>query len=48
MLIQEAELVADRLNRLEATRAALLQMAVGSLLSKDVGEQFRKVLDDLN
>lgn len=43
----EAQLVIERLNSLEVTRATLLQLAVSSVLSKEAGEEFRKALDSL-
>lgn len=48
LLSEEAEIVIARLNKAEATRAGLLKMAVGSLLSEEVGRKFREVLDGLN
>ena len=44
LLGQEAELVVERLNRLEATRTALLQMAVGSVLSEKVHKGLSEML----
>jgi hypothetical protein len=44
MVWDEARLVVEHLNRLEATRALLLQMAVSSVLSEQAGEEFTKVI----
>lgn len=48
LLAQEADLVVDRLNREEATRTALLRMAVGSMLSEDVGKALTKTLKTMS
>jgi hypothetical protein len=44
----EASLVVERLNGLEATRAILVQMAVSSVLSKEAGAEFSKAIKRLN
>lgn len=46
--MDEALLVMQRINRLEATRALLLQMAVSSVLSNEAGAEFQKILGRLN
>lgn len=40
----EAQLVVDRLNGLEATRALLTQMAVAALFSKEGAKTFQKMI----
>lgn len=47
MLWVESQLVVDRLNNSEVTRAVLLQLAVGSLLSKKTGVEFKKTIKRL-
>jgi hypothetical protein len=47
MVSDEADLVAQRANVAEATRAVLLQMAVSSVLSKQADEQFQEVIKRL-
>jgi hypothetical protein len=42
MVFDEAQLVVERLNRAEATRAVLLQMAVSAVLTKEAGEKFNE------
>lgn len=44
MVWDETNLVVDRLNGQEATRAVLLQMAVSSVLSKEAGKKFDKMI----
>lgn len=46
-VFEEARLVVERLNGLEATRAVLTQMAVASLLSKDAGTGFKNLIASL-
>lgn len=41
---EEAQLVIERLNGLEATRALLTQMAVASLFSKDGQKTFQSII----
>jgi hypothetical protein len=47
MVWVEAELVAERENRRIATEAVLTQMAVSSVISKQAGKEFRKVIKRL-
>jgi len=47
MVYVEAEYVVERIDREEASRAVLLQMAVSSILSKKAGEVFRKKIKDM-
>jgi hypothetical protein len=47
MVFVEAEFVVERLDREEASRAVLLQMAVSSMLSKKAGEAFRKKIKEM-
>lgn len=47
LLWVESQLVVERLNQQEATRATLLQLAVGSILSKKTGAEFKKTLKEL-
>ena len=47
MVWDEAMLVVERMNREAASNTALLQMAAGSLLSKDAGRQLKKTLKEL-
>lgn len=47
MVSDEASLVAERLNRLEATRAILVQMAISSVLTKEGGKVFQKTVKEL-
>lgn len=47
MVWDEASLVTERLNGLEATRAILLQMAVSSVLSKKAGQEFKRAVKRL-
>jgi hypothetical protein len=48
MVWDEARLVERNVNRLEATRATLLQMAVSSVLSEEAGKEFKKVIERLS
>jgi hypothetical protein len=48
MLLDEHNLVLERLNGLEVTRATLLRLAVSSVLSKKAGEQFDKTVAGLS
>jgi hypothetical protein len=43
----EALLVVQRINILEATRATLLQMAVSSVISAESGKGFQKLLAEM-
>jgi len=43
-VFEEAELVVERINGLEATRAVLLQMAVASILSKKAAKGFQEAI----
>jgi hypothetical protein len=43
----EARLVAERLNGLEATRASLLKLAVSGVLSEEAGKEFAKTIKSL-
>lgn len=47
MVWDEATLVVERMNREAASNTALLQLAAGSLLSKDAGKQLKKTLKEL-
>lgn len=47
MVWEEAMLVVERMNREAASDKVLLQLAAGSLLSKDAGRQFKKTLKEL-
>lgn len=47
MVFTEAEYVVERLDREEATRAVLVQMAVSSMLSKKAGEVFKKKIKEM-
>lgn len=42
MVFMEAQFVVERHNREEATRAMLIQLAAGSMLSKDSAREFAK------
>ena len=44
----ESQLVVESLNQQEATRAVLLQLAVGSILSKKTGSEFKKTIKELS
>lgn len=44
MVFEEAEIVASRLNSQEATRAILIQLAAGSIMSKKAGDAFSKTI----
>lgn len=48
MVWEEAALVVERLNGLEASRAVLLQMAVSSVISKKAGAEFKKAIRRLS
>lgn len=48
MVWEEAQIVVERSNQEEASRATLLNSAVGALLSKDGQKAFKKVLKELN
>ncbi len=48
MLWVESQLVVERLNQQAATQAVLLQLAVGSILSKKTGSEFKKTLKKLS
>jgi hypothetical protein len=47
MVWDEARIVVDRDNGMEATRAVLLQLAVSSVLSKEGGKAFREQIEKL-
>lgn len=47
MIWDEVQLVTERLNGLEASRAVLTQLAVSSVISKEAGTEFRKAVDKL-
>lgn len=47
MVWEEATLVVERINREAASNTALLQLAAGSLLSKEAGKQLKKTLKEL-
>lgn len=47
MVFVESEFVVERLDREEATRAVLVQMAVASMLSKKAGETFGKKIKQM-
>lgn len=47
MLWNEVIIARDRVNGLASTNAILLQSAVASLLSKEAGKQFQKIIQDL-
>lgn len=44
MVWEEAELVEDRVNRQMVSEAILTQVAVSSILSKEAGEHFKKLI----
>jgi hypothetical protein len=44
MVVLEAGIVVERLDREEATRALLVQMAVSSMLSKKAANAFQKTI----
>lgn len=48
MVWDEAQIVVDRLNGMEATRAVLIQMAMTTMFSKDGGREFRKLITRLS
>lgn len=48
VLFTEAEIVAERINRAEATRATLMQSAIGSVLSKKGARAFKETLEALS
>lgn len=47
MVWEESTLVVERMNHEAASNMALLQLAAGSLLSKEAGKQFKKTLKEL-
>ena len=47
-LFTEAEIVAQRINQHEATRATLMQAAIGSVLSKKGARAFKETLEALS
>lgn len=47
MVWEESERVVRHINRLEATRAVLLQMAVSTVISKEAHGPFKKVIAEL-
>lgn len=48
MLWVESQLVVERQNQQAVTNAVLLQLAVGSILSKKTGSEFKKTLKKLS
>lgn len=44
----ESQLVVERLNQQAVTQAVLLQLAVGSILSKKTGSEFKKTIKKLS
>lgn len=47
MLWDESNLVVDRFNREEASKAVLLRMAVSSIFSEDGGKEFHSRIDKM-
>ena len=47
MVWEESALVVERMNREAASNTTLLQLAAGSLLSKDAAKQLKKTLKEL-
>lgn len=47
MLWEEAELVVERLNREDASRAVLMQSTIASVLSKEGGQAFKTLIKEL-
>lgn len=47
-LLDEANIVVERVNALEVTRATLLQLAISGILYKKSGELFQKKIDALS
>lgn len=48
MLLDEHNIVVERLNGLEVTRATLTRLAVSAILSKQAGREFDKNIAALN
>ncbi len=48
MLLDEHNIVVERLNGLEVTRATLTRLAVSAILSKQAGREFDKSIASLN
>lgn len=48
VVFDETELVVERVNGLEATRAVLTQMAVSALFSKEAGKAFQEKIKQLS
>lgn len=48
MLWEESQLVVERINQMEVTRAILLQHAAGSIVSKKGQKAFQKLLKELS
>lgn len=48
MLLDEHNIVVERLNGLEVTRATLTRLAVSAILSKQAGREFDKNIASLN
>ena len=48
MLLDEHNIVLERVNGLIVTQATLLRLAVSSVLSKKAGEQFEKEISGLS
>lgn len=47
MVWEEAELVVERANREEASRSVLMQSTIASVLSKEGGKAFKKIIKEL-
>lgn len=47
MVFVEAEIVVERLNGMEATRAVLIQMAASSVMSRKGAAEFQKLIKRL-
>ena len=44
---REAAVVEERMNSVSVTNAVLMQMAVASLLSKEAGKEFKKIIEKI-
>lgn len=47
LLLDEARLVNNRINRHNATSAMTIRMAIASILDKDAGKEFQKMILEL-
>lgn len=47
MVWEEAELVVERTNREEASRSVLMQSTIASVLTKEGGKAFKKIIKEL-